>query len=482
MHISLLPFLIAATSAATIDSRQNLSGSNVCRTVAGQIKGQVYYPLALSSNYNDDLQHYMTSSSARSTCVVEVADAKDVSAVMKIIAATRTPFAIKSGGHASNPGFSSTTGVHISLVRLNQVTLSFDKKTVEIGTGLRWTEVYDALDGSGVQVVGGRVVGPGVGGLTLGGGYSWLTNQHGLTCDTVVAFNIVLPNGNITKVDSRQADLFFALKGGLNRFGIVTSIIFKTFPQPNQVYGGIEIYGSDALPDLIKATERFQNENTDPKAQLILTINGGILPLAILILFYDGPTRPAAFNPYNDISGLSVSTVKTQSFASFAKGTPSNLQAGHRGAFHTLMTTGLTEAFLTAVRNESSYYGTLALLNSGTFLSYDVEPFLKYGEYATDSAFPHSSSSLPLNLYFAWDDPEKDAFWRGIMQQSVDTLTEVAKKEGIFNAADPAYPNYALDTYSGAQLYGAANARRLRAIQARVDPNGVMGLAGGFRF
>lgn len=68
------------------------------------------------------------------------------------------------------------------------------------------------------------------------------------------------------------------------------------------------------------------------------------------------------------------------------------------------------------------------------------------------------------------------------MQQSVDTLTEVAKKEGIFNAADPAYPNYALDTYSGAQLYGAANARRLRAIQARVDPNGVMGLAGGFRF
>lgn len=136
MHISLLPFLIAATSAATIDSRQNLSGSNVCRTVAGQIKGQVYYPLALSSNYNDDLQHYMTSSSARSTCVVEVADAKDVSAVMKIIAATRTPFAIKSGGHASNPGFSSTTGVHISLVRLNQVMLSFDKKTVEIGTGL----------------------------------------------------------------------------------------------------------------------------------------------------------------------------------------------------------------------------------------------------------------------------------------------------------------------------------------------------------
>lgn len=413
-------------------------------------------------------------------CVVEVANAQDVSAVIKVIAATRTPFAVKSGGHASNPGFSSTTGVHISLLRLNQVSLSGDKKTAEIGTGLRWTEVYDALDGTGVNVVGGRVVGPGVGGFSLGGGYSWLTDQYGLTCDTVVAFNVVLPNGSISKVDSRQADLFFALKGGLNRFGIVTSIIFKTVPQPNLVYGGIELYGPDALPDLIKATETFQNENTDPKAQLILTINGGLLPGAILLLFYDGPTRPAAFAPYNDITGLSISTVKAQSFASFAKGTPSNLQAGHRGAFHTLMTTGLTENFMKAVQNESSYYGTLALLNSGTLLSYDVEPFLKYGKYATDSAFPHSSSPLPLNLYFAWDDPSKDAFWKGVMQQSIDYLTEVAKKEGIFNEGDPAYPNYALDTYSGAQLYGA-NVGRLRRIQQRVDPNGVMELAGGFR-
>ncbi|PVH70506.1 hypothetical protein DL98DRAFT_661110 [Cadophora sp. DSE1049] len=294
---------------------------------------------------------------------------------------------------------------------------------------------------------------------------------------SVILWDVVV---TITKVDSRQADLFFALKGGLNRFGIVTSIIFKTVSQPNQVYGGIEIYGPDALLDLIKATETFQNENTDPKAQLILTINGGLLPGAILILFYDGPTRPAAFEPYNNINGLSISTVKTQSFSSFAKGTPSNIQAGHRGAFHTLMTTGLTENFMKAVHNESSYYGTLALLNSGSLLSYDVEPFLKYGQYATDSAFPHASSPLPLNLYFAWDDPSKDAFWRGVMQQSIDYLTEVAKKEGIFREEDPAYPNYALDTYSGAQLYGT-NVGRLRRVQQRVDPNGVMGLAGGFR-
>lgn len=140
MRFSLLQLLLSATaaSAASIDTRQTLSGSNVCKTIASQISGGVYYPL--SGNYINGVQHYMTSSSATPMCVVEVANAEDVSAVMQVIAATRTPFAVKSGGHASNPGFSSTTGVHISLVRLNQVSLSADKKTVEIGTGLVSTQ------------------------------------------------------------------------------------------------------------------------------------------------------------------------------------------------------------------------------------------------------------------------------------------------------------------------------------------------------
>ncbi|CZS91406.1 hypothetical protein WAI453_011669 [Rhynchosporium graminicola] len=477
----ILPLLFAVSSAAIIEKRQTPSKSDVCYTIASQIKGDVYYPLSLSLNYWKGVEHYMTSSYAEATCVVEVADAQDVSTVMKIIAATGTPFAIKSGGHASNPGFSSTTGVHISLTRLSQVNLSPDKKTVEVGTGLEWSEVYDALEGTGVQAVGGRVAGPGVGGVTLGGGYSWLTNQYGLACDTVGAFNIVLPDGSIKNVDSSHVDLFFALKGGLNRFGIVTSIIFNTFPQPHEVYGGTHFFETRAIPELIKATAKFQNENTDPKAQLILTITGGLVPGAILLLHYDGPNRPASFSAFESIGGLSISTVRTQSFASFTNSIPSKLGAGHRGSFHTLMVTGLTENFIKAVYNESSHYGSLALLNGGTSLSYDVEPFLKYGEHATDSAFPHASSPLPLNLYWVWELPSKDAFWRNAMQQSVKTLTEVAKREGIFNEQDPVYGNYAQDIYSGAQLYGPKNAERLKTIQRKYDPTGVMDLAGGFK-
>ena len=110
------------------------------------------------------------------------------------------------------------------------------------------------------------------------------------------------------------------------------------------------------------------------------------------------------------------------------------------------------------------------------FVSYDIEPFLKtYGSNATDSAYPHAKSPLPLNLYFGWTLPNEDAFWRSAIQASVNHLLDVAKAEGIYDASLTAYSNYALSTYTGDQLYGPTNAARLRAIKAQVDQQGVYG-------
>lgn len=83
---------------------------------------------------------------------------------------TRTPFAVKGGGHATNPGSSSTMGVQIAMTRFNQVVVNKAASTVEVGAGLIWDDVYQALDGTGLNIVGGRVSGVGVAGFTLGGG------------------------------------------------------------------------------------------------------------------------------------------------------------------------------------------------------------------------------------------------------------------------------------------------------------------------
>ncbi|GAB7361549.1 hypothetical protein MBLNU230_g1602t1 [Neophaeotheca triangularis] len=462
-------------------SRYNDTTAGVCSEISNQISddSEVVYPLAFWQ-YTQRLKHYMPSSTQRSSCVVEVGSNEDAAITMKLIGDSRTPFAIKSGGHASNQGFSSTEGILITLNRLDHVDINDDRTSVTVGMGNLWSDAYEKMNGTGLQLNGGRVQGPGTGGFTLGGGYSWFTNQYGLTVDTVQSFTLVTPTGNLTQVNETTPDLFFALKGGLNRFGLVTETVFTPFEQDYEVYGGYQIYASDDVPAIINATQKFYDDEVDEKAQVILTLNTGFPESAILLVFYDGPSPPdEVFAPFASIQPI-LNGVQRQPYASFASSTPSNLQAGRRGAFHTLTTTALTIPFMQACWSEAQDY---RLFNaSGIFFSYDIEPFGKdYGRHATNSSYPHALSGLPLNLYFAWLDAGDDDYWRDEIRASVDRLIAVAKDEGIYVEGN-AYPNYAIGSYTAEQVYGEENAERLRRIRGVVDPENVMGLTGGFDF
>lgn len=80
------------------------------------------------------------------------------------------PFAVKGGGHTTNPGFSSTEGVQIAMSRFNETKVNSTSQTVEVGAGLTWDQVYAKLGPTGVNVIGARVTGVGVAGNILGGG------------------------------------------------------------------------------------------------------------------------------------------------------------------------------------------------------------------------------------------------------------------------------------------------------------------------
>jgi FAD/FMN-containing dehydrogenase len=113
------------------------------------------------------------------------------------------------------------------MTRFNETKVDSTSGTVEVGAGLTWDQVYAVLEPTGVNVVGGRVPGIGVAGLTLGGGgclssseswlifflgYSYKTSQYGLAVDNVAGYELVLPNGTITNVTSNDDDLWFGLR------------------------------------------------------------------------------------------------------------------------------------------------------------------------------------------------------------------------------------------------------------------------------
>jgi FAD/FMN-containing dehydrogenase len=93
-----------------------------------------------------------------------------VSTILKILVEERTPFAIKGGGNARGIGSSNANGgVTIDLRRLNEVEIASDRKSVKIGAGMRWGDVYSILDPKGLTVFGGRIPMVGISGLLLSG-------------------------------------------------------------------------------------------------------------------------------------------------------------------------------------------------------------------------------------------------------------------------------------------------------------------------
>lgn len=108
----------------------------------------------------------------------------------------------------------------IDLASFDRRQLSADGSSIKVGTGNRWVSVYEALEGSGRTVLGGRVPDVGVGGLLLGGGIPNFSSLYGLACDYVISYTAVLACGEVIQATATDhADLWWALKGGGSNFG-----------------------------------------------------------------------------------------------------------------------------------------------------------------------------------------------------------------------------------------------------------------------
>lgn len=125
-----------------------------------------------SASYNAQQSAYWSAQQAETlpACRVLPKSSKDVAAALIITTFYNCPFAVKSGGHAAFAGASGIQdGVTIDLNQLRAINVSTDRTLTRIGPGNRWGDVYRALTPLNLAVIGGRVSGIGVGGLTLGG-------------------------------------------------------------------------------------------------------------------------------------------------------------------------------------------------------------------------------------------------------------------------------------------------------------------------
>jgi len=108
------------------------------------------------------------------------------------------------------------------------------------------------------------------------------------------------------------------------------------------------------VPKLINATQRFFDENTDPKAQIITTLDGSSLGVnGLALFFYDGPEKPASFDLFDGLL-TTLDNTGRKSFKELIYSFPANLVLNARGTFATFSTTVLTPRFQEAIRAEAA--------------------------------------------------------------------------------------------------------------------------------
>jgi FAD/FMN-containing dehydrogenase len=177
----------------------------------------------------------------------------DVIAALRFARERGLPVSVRGGGHNVAGSALCDGGVVIDLSPLSGVRVDASRRTVRAGGGARLGDLDHETQGFGLAVPVGVVSRTGIAGLTLHGGYGFLTRRLGLTCDSLVAADVVTADGEVLHVDEEaHPDLLWALRGGGGNFGVVTSFEYRAHPVGPEVYMAITLYPLADAPEAIR--------------------------------------------------------------------------------------------------------------------------------------------------------------------------------------------------------------------------------------
>src|SRR5258706_13534423 len=182
----------------------------------------------------------------------------DVQAGVRFAATHRMLLSVRGGGHHIAGNAVAEGGLMLDLSGMRTITVDAAKRTARVGAGALLSDFDREAQAHGLATPLGINSTTGVAGLTLGGGFGWLTRRHGLTIDNLLSASVVTADGVVHAVSATaEPDLFWALRGGGGNFGVVTAFEFRLHPIGPEVYAGLVVYPFAQARQVLRAWRDF---------------------------------------------------------------------------------------------------------------------------------------------------------------------------------------------------------------------------------
>ncbi|MCJ1422326.1 hypothetical protein MMC29_000206 [Sticta canariensis] len=415
-------------------------------------------------------------------------------------------FAIRSGGHSPAPGAASTRGgVLIDLSLFCEVTPSEDGTSVVIETGARWMDVYKVLDEKSLAIVGGRNSAVGVGGLTLGGGLSFFSPRFGLVCSSILCYELVLASGAfVTASASTNRDLWKALKGGSNNFGIVTRFTARSFPS-SKIWTGFLYMPAFQANKVLKAFHEFVNRanSSDPNTAYDEYAAGPIACfsyaqalraqiISVNIVYTKLPENekkwPMCWRTSSFASLWRLwSTCKVRTLTSATDEMDALNPPGRRQVFGTVTIKNDTATLAAAHAAYCDAFASICRDNvKGLVFTLVLQPLLPDWACKGDPnpLGLHDGTDEPLvivSFTVNWDNGQDDELVKTTTRRAVEQIDAVAAANKTGHPYR--YLNYCQEWQRPFEGYGERNLRFLQRVSQKYDPDGMFqkGCIGGFK-
>ncbi|MGE0354399.1 MAG: FAD-binding oxidoreductase, partial [Gemmatimonadales bacterium] len=254
-------------NAKTLDGRDIALGQEALDGLKSRVKGPMHLPG--EPGYEESRMLWNAMIDRRPAVVVRCLGTADVIACVQFARAHNLLLCIKGGGHNIAGLAAADGGFMIDMSLMRGVWVDRDRKIAHAQAGCVLGDVDRETQVHGLAAVLGFVSLTGIAGLTLGGGFGYLTRRWGWTSDNVVGMDVVTADGRLVRASQDEnPDLFWGLRGGGGNFGVVTGIDYTLYPTGPEVVGGIVAWPASEAPAVLDLYRRLTRE-APPELTLI---------------------------------------------------------------------------------------------------------------------------------------------------------------------------------------------------------------------